>query len=83
MFKCFFGHKWITLLLEVGYRKPHRKERKCKKCHRREIALDQFTERVRKQIREKFGEEEDWYYYTKNNWLDLYTRYVLTGKLEE
>lgn len=89
MLKCLFGHKWQTVLVGMGYKKPSRRERKCERCSKRQIEWNQFSPRVQQEIRKrrftliKGDLGLFWLDYYKNSYVDLYTRYVLTKGLEE
>lgn len=81
---CIFTHSWKYLIVNLSLhnKKVTRIERECRSCYKRQIKVDQFSPRVIKQIQQRFGEVE-WAPYEKNNWLDVYTRAILTGKLDD
>ena len=83
MFRLFhIKHSWHRFNYFLHHNsKIYREERLCK-CGRNEIHIGQFKDRVVHKIEEKLGKKE-WYPYTHGDWLDLYTQYIIDGKLDE
>ena len=80
---CWFFHKWKTTINYVGLvKKFGRLERVCVDCGERQIKLDQFNERVQKEILKR-KEKSEYLSYKKNDFIDIYTKYVLTQKIDQ
>jgi hypothetical protein len=80
---CLFFHKWKTTIHYVGLiKKFGRLERLCEDCGERQIKLDQFSQKVQKEILKR-KEKKEYLTYKKNDFLDIYTKYILTQKIDQ
>lgn len=86
-FRHLFVHSWTDVLVPVAYHgySAFRAERKCIICNKKQINIEQFNPRVIRAIRQRYGllEKDVFLDYEKGDSLDLYTTYILTGKLDE
>jgi hypothetical protein len=86
-FRHLFVHDWASILAPVAYRRHQafRAERKCNVCGKKQISVEQFTPRVKKELIRKYNFESDtkWLSYEKDDALDAYTTLILTDQLDE
>lgn len=81
---CLFFHRWKTVVNYIGLNKRKgRFERVCKDCGTRQIKIDQFSERVKKEILKRHKTENNYVPYKKNDFTDIYTKYVLIQNLDQ